>query len=250
MREITLGVVAEGPSDYVVIKNLLGTYVASKKIENCLLTFKSLQPYVDNTSKSGYSEGGWLLVYKWCLSNTPGERENKYFSKGLFADDMDEFRCSALLVHMDADICTEIRDKTTLLPVPSQNDDPITRGSFISGTVANWLWPDGWVNDPRYIIAPAVESTESWLVAGLSDEDVAPETNSEIQQRLAHLDYLIVRKKPIPQKIKNPNKSASNYEKISLVASENIARIIDRCPHFKLVADKAIDFLSASMMRA
>ncbi len=249
MREITLGVVAEGPSDYVVIKNLLGTYVASREIKDCLLSFKSLQPYVDNTSKSGYSEGGWLLVYKWCLSNNPVERENKYFSKGLFADDMDEFRCSALLVHMDADICDEIRDKTTL-PVPQINEDSLVRGSFIYGTVANWLWPDGLVNDPRYIIAPAVESTESWLVAGLSDEDVAPESNNSIQQRLAHLDYLVVRKKPFPQKIKSPNKSVSNYVRISMVASENIARIIDRCPHFKMIAEKAIGMMEVDIAAA
>ncbi|ELX11844.1 hypothetical protein Jab_1c04320 [Janthinobacterium sp. HH01] len=240
MKDIKIGVVAEGPSDRIAIENLLRAYFRHKNIKKSELSFKSVQPYVDNTSKSGFSEGGWLWVYKWCVANPIEERESKYFSAGLFADDMDEFSCSALLVHMDADICEEIRDLTDLKPVPTKEDGAQMRGDFISGTLNQWLWPTGPVIDARYIVAPAVESIEAWLVAGLSAEDHEPETNVEIQKRLAHLDYLVVKKRPIPQNIKKPDKSVNNFNKISMTASENVARIAEKCPHFKMAAEKLI----------
>lgn len=237
MRNIKIGLVAEGPSDCVVISELLGKYLRNVCPEDVQITFKNFQPYVDNTSKSGYSEGGWSMVYKWCLANPPEERVSSYFSEGLFADDMDEFHCSGIVVHMDSDICEEIRDKSPVLPIPEAASSSLVRGKFIYEVLLNWLWPDHPVNDPRYIIAPAVESTEAWLVAGLSD-DAEVEANLDIQKRLAELDYVVVRGRPAPPNIKKPNKTVRNFENICSVASVNIERIFANCAHFQSAANQ------------
>lgn len=230
MRSVTLGVVAEGPSDLVVLEHLLGKIYPSTG-ENSLVV-RNLQPYVDNTSRTGFSEGGWQLVYKWCMANPPEIREDSLFSTPLFADDMDAFQCDALVMHMDSDICSEIGDKTNVAPVPGINDKPNVHGEFIEATLTEWLWPEGPKQDKRYILAPAVQSIEAWLVAGLSDFDVSPEENGDIQRRLAELDYQVIRKTSLPDKIKSIKKSVKNYERVVAVARENIDRIKDRCPHF------------------
>jgi hypothetical protein len=230
MKSITLGIVAEGPSDLLVLEHLLRKVYPNTT--ESTLALRNLQPYVDNTSRSGFSEGGWQLVYKWCVANPPEIREDSLFGTPLFADDMDAFQCDALLLHMDSDICAEIGDKTSVSPVPGINDEPKVHGEFIEATLAEWLWPDGPKQDNRYILAPAVQSTEAWLVAGLSDSDVNPEADENIQRRLAELDYQVIRKTPLPAKIKGVKKSVKNYERIVAVAKENIDRIKERCPHF------------------
>lgn len=229
MSDITFGVVAEGPSDLVILKRFLRKIYESGGRS---FLFKDLQPYVDNTSNTGFSEGGWQLVYKWCIAHPPEIRENSLFSTPLFADDMDEFQCDALIVHMDSDICSEIGDKTNVKPVPGENEVPSQHGAFIEATLNEWLWPDGLQDDKRYVLAPAVQSIEAWLVAALSQTDLNPEEDRFIQRRLAELDYEVVRKKPLPKNIKSIKKSISNYERVVTVAEKNVNTIRDRCPHF------------------
>lgn len=238
MKVIRVGVVAEGPSDCVVLDQLLSGYFSRTLPAVVALKFKNVQPYVDNTSNSGYSEGGWEQVYKWCLSNPPGERENAFFGPPLFADDMDDMQCDVLMVHMDADICGAIGSKSSITPIPSEGSLPAVRGKFISDTVQAWLWPDGIGDQSRHIIVPAVESTEAWLVAGLSNEDSDPENDHDIERRLAELDYLLVKVRPVPKGIKKPNKSAANYAAIARHAVKNVMRIAARCDHFRSAVDK------------
>jgi hypothetical protein len=247
MKEITVGIVAEGGSDCVVLETLLTAYFDKVPARDFSLSFKNLQPYTDNTSKSGYSEGGWEQVYKWCLGNPPQDRANALFGAPLFADGMDEFQCSALLVHMDADICEKIGDKSNIDPVPSLTQSTAVRGKFIYETLSSWLWPDEKKEDLRHILVPAVESTEAWLVAGLSEEDKDPECDHDIQRKLAALDYSVVKGRPVPKDIKRPNKQAENFKKISGVAAGNIMRVIERCPHFELTVRKVIALIELEM---
>lgn len=237
MKEIKVGLVAEGPSDLAALRVLLSEDFKDKKIENVVLSFEDLQPYIDNTSKSGYTEGGWLMVYKWCLEHSPEVRQNTFFGGGLFADGMDAFDVDGILVHMDSDICGEIRDKTNVSNPPSESSSPATRGQFIRDVIANWLWPDDVVDDIRYLICPAVESIEAWLVAGLGDDE-NPEAMKDIQQRLAQLDYIVVRGKQPPPTIKAPNKKPDNYKNISIAASLKVGRISQKCTHFKKITDQ------------
>lgn len=247
MKEITIGIIAEGGGDCVVIGSLLSAYVKTLNLKNCAIHFKGIQPYVDNTSRSEYSEGGWEQIYKWCISNPPDARSEVFFGVPLFADGMDEHNCSALIVHMDADICEAIGDKTSVVPVPKAGASASVRGKFIADVLGEWLWPEGFNIDSRHIIAPAVESIEAWLVAGLCEEDIAPELDQDIQRRLAELDYSVVRRRPVPKNIKKTDKSARNFRKIAEHASPNISRIADRCPHFRAAAIKTETFIRSEL---
>ncbi len=247
MRTIKIGIVAEGGSDSIVIQGLLRSYIKkSGAFPDCELKFLNLQPYIDNTSRSRFSEGGWMQVFKWCISNPPQERRVAYLGDGLFSDGMDAFNCSALVIHMDADICDKIGDKTTVTPVPQKTHVPATRGRFIADVLNEWLWPPGEVSDQKHLISPAVESTEAWLVAGLSEEDNLPESDHDIQKRLAELDHIVIRNSPVPKDLKKPKKSFVNYMKITNFASDNIDRILLKCPHFKAMVDQVAQIVNAT----
>jgi hypothetical protein len=238
MRRVKIRIISEGPTDQLVIKNLVDAYLANQPEIDFELDFVDGQPTTDKTSMTGSTEGGWGMVYKWCLLNPPVEREARYFGKGLFANGMDDASCDALLINMDSDICEEIKDKSIILPVPNKNSPSIERGTFVKNVIESWLWPDLVVHDNKHIIAPSVEAIEAWLVAGLSDTDHDPESNHDIQKRLAELDHLVVKNIPAPTTVKRPKKTKSNYIKILNVATQNVQRIADRCPHFNAMIDE------------
>lgn len=234
MTEFVIGLIAEGPRDQQVLKTLIPAYIYSRIGSDLEISFKDLQP-IDRTTG-----GGWRNVFKWCISNNQNERETLLGKNRLFANDMDNQVCSALLIHMDSDICEEIGNCSDVAPVPNTFSPSNDRGNFIKKVIEEWLWADQTPQYDKHIIAPAVESIEAWLVAGLSDLDLDPESNSNIQQRLAELNYIVVKKATIPNGIKKTNKSEKNYKNILDVATPNFQRIFDRCPHFQSMAQEIL----------
>lgn len=237
MRRIKICIVAEGKTDQLVLKTLVPEYLKTQSGHDLEFEFIDEQPTTDKTSTTGTTDGGWEMVYKWCLLNPPLERRERIFGDGLFANNMDAVSCDALLINMDSDICEKIGDKTAVTPVPPRSATSIERGAFIKSVIHSWLWQDKEQQDNKHIIAPAVEAIEAWLVAGLSNEDIDPESNHDIQRRLAELDHIVVKNIIPPSTLKFPNKTESNYKKILRVASPNVQRIADRCPHFKMMID-------------
>lgn len=239
MSAIRIGLVTEGPTDQLVIGELLSTFLREEGSLGRNLEFINLQPTQDRTSTTGSVGGGWEAVYKWCLSNPPSERCSAYLNAGLFDDGMDDLTCDALLIHMDSDVCDKLSPRhlnNSSTPVPNKNALPVVRGYFIRQVIENWLWPKGHTHtmDKRHVVAPAVEAIETWLVAGLSD-DPDPESNHDIQKRLAELDHEVVRKQSPPNSMKRPRKTKEGYRKILEVAKPNVQRIYNRCSHFQLM---------------
>lgn len=228
MTKARIRIIAEGKTDQLVIEELAATYLVEHEALGVDIEFIAEQPTTDKTCG-----GGWEMVYKWCLSNSLQERESTYFGSGLFAGDLDAMACDALLIHMDSDVCERIGDKTTVAPVPDRSDSAAVRGAFIRKVLEEWLQLSESQQRNRHVVVPAVESVESWLVAGLSHEDVDPESNHSVQRRLAELDHLLVRGTPVPEDIKGPKKTPENYRKILAVAKKNTVRIANTCPHFK-----------------
>lgn len=238
MTVIRIGLVAEGITDQVVLENLVGAYFRTAR-PDVTLQFKNLQPSPDGTS--GDKEGGWELVYKWCLNNTPEIRRSQFFGGGLFADDMDALECDLILVHLDADICGVIGDKSHLPPLA----DAATaedKGVYLSNTIHLWLWPSGEAEDDRHYTAPAVESVETWLVAALS-EDASPESNQTVLRRLVEIDFGL-KGKECPPEAKKINKSKNNYIRVARKAAENVATLPARCPHFGYLASSLSEALT------
>lgn len=235
MKRVKIRVIAEGPTDQLVIRELVNAYVTTQPKLDFEIDFINEQPTADRTSG-----GGWGMVYKWCLQTPASEREATYFGAGLFANNMGGSSCDALLIHMDSDICEKIGDKTNISPVPTKNAPPSARGVFIKQVIEEWLWPDQTERKGKHIIAPAVEAIEAWLVAGLSDNDLDPESNHNILKRLAELDHELIKNTKIPHDIKSPKKNDKTYGKILNVAKTNVSRILDRCPHFNSMVNEII----------
>lgn len=227
MTDFVIGLVTEGPTDQQVLNELINAYFNQISDAGKKISFLTLQP-IDRTTG-----GGWRNVYKWCISNNQDARETLLGKNRLFANEMDNHVCDALLIHMDADICEVIGKNTNVVPVPNASSVALDRGKFIKNVIEQWLWPDQPLQNDMHIIAPAVESIEAWLVAGLSSEDPSPESNRDVQKRLAELNYIVVKKTTVPVDIKKTAKSEENYRKILTVAKTNLQRIYDSCPHFR-----------------
>ncbi|MCK4712560.1 MAG: hypothetical protein KAT26_06735, partial [Marinosulfonomonas sp.] len=71
-----IGVVCEGPTDFIAIKEFLGASLAKRHINS---TFISIQPDPDNTLGDG-----WTRVFYWLENNLPQSRIKSYFDGGLF----------------------------------------------------------------------------------------------------------------------------------------------------------------------
>lgn len=233
MTELRIGVVAEGPTDQIVLRHLLTAYCKGVH-PDITPVFKDLHPNRDGTSSSS-PEGGWTTVYGWCLDNKPAERKIRYLTRDLFAGGLDEKQCDLILVHMDSDISEEVGDKSTAIPVPDATSTPEQRGDFIRKTLLEWLWPEGSIPDGRHIAAPAVEAVETWLVAALS-EDERPEASKNILRRLIEVDYAS-RGRVAPEKAKGIRKKPDRYETLSAHCAGKVTQIADRCPHFRFIAE-------------
>jgi hypothetical protein len=238
---VDIGVVAEGKTDQLVIKELVNIYFKTQEIL-CQINFKSEQPTADNTSG-----GGWRSVHQWCLNNTAVERKARYFEGGLF--ESDNTRCDALLIHLDSDICEQILLSESSACTELKLEDPVERGNYIKRNLDKWLWSTDVDRHGWYIIAPAVEAIESWLVAGLSDEiNCNPESKSiqEITKLLAELYYFKI-DKPLPKDIKALRKTEEQYRKILDIAHVNIGKIVDTCPHFKELVEEVAKIVNQKM---
>lgn len=250
MSRIRFGVVVEGPTDCIVLDKLVSSYIGGKALGDVSISFHNLQPFVDNTSKSGYSEGGWELVYKWCLNNPPQYRRNLYLSLPLFADEMDQSHCDALLIHLDSDICEAIGDKSSITPVPKKTDPSAEKGEFISRVLSEWLWGEGEIDAEGHVLVPAVDSIEAWLVAGLSTLDPDPESHPNIQRRLAEVSYQLYRGRAAPATMKRLSKSIHDYVKMGNDAAAAVQRIIATCPHFRIAMERVVDVVGHKMPKA
>lgn len=170
----TIGVVCEGPTDYLAIRSFLGQSLAANGVD---ATFIPLQPNPDE----GQRHGGWTKVYTWLTNIEPEARARKHF-KGLFSGSLDAKKCDVILIHLDADIVDDpafrklaAKDETVMA---LDLNKPEARGSFIGASIRLWAGIESLCNADRsrHVIAPAVECIEAWCIAACKslpeDEDV------------------------------------------------------------------------------
>ena len=162
-----IGVICEGPTDYVAIESFFGAALADR---NFNVTFVSLQPDMDATQ----SHGGWTLVETWLNNNPPLARVRRYFGGGLFANDLDTKQCDVFLIQIDSDI---LDDESFVASV--QNKYEINANGIVGSNDRQEKIIDilrSWCNltecndddKNRHIICPAVENTEAWCIAAFS----------------------------------------------------------------------------------
>lgn len=224
MTSLRIGLVVEGPTDYIMIKALLKRSLEFSH-PDISLVFVDLQPSSDRTS--GSPEGGWQMVYKWCERNDPEFRKVQYFGPGLFAGVENSKQCDLIVIQMDADICTAISGGGYSDIIPKDLISVQGRGKYIASVIDGWLWPAPYMSDSFHIAAPAVEVTETWLIAGLGNHP-EPELIAKPLRIFAEIDFQR-RGKPIPASTKAISKQPQRYEPLAFHAATNVKAIIEKC---------------------
>lgn len=147
---ITVGLVVEGPHDYLLLMPLISAELRKRYDQE--VRFKELQPEADQTGS--YSGGGWPRVVAWCKDNA-GERLNSYFTP-LFEGDPP---CDAIVVHMDGDALEHLGPHTSR---------PRTAGSkkrvaSVRMALSSWLQVPGPLRTKLAIAIPVLQ-TEAWIL--------------------------------------------------------------------------------------
>lgn len=225
-----VGVVCEGKTDFLLIKKII-TDCFSGSVD-----VKPIQPTVDKTSGEFKNNGGWLNVYKWCLANEAVVSQNNF---PLFANGMDSFYCNFTLIHLDTDICEKMEElKNIYNPIKYSIKDPAGRYNYVKGALSSWLNS----GTDNCIFCIAVECIETWIYAGISDdESFGCEAKNDIHIDLARLYYRVIKLKNPPSEIKKIRKSEKTYGK--LIDRINISKIEQNCFHFSLFINSLADMI-------
>mgnify|MGYP000225817754 CR=1 FL=1 len=172
---ITFGLVTEGVTDVETVQVLVREYLRPIGIES---SFKRLQPALDATTR-GYTQGGWSHLMAWCASHPRNERES-LFLQPIFKD-VDAI-CDVILVQMDGDIIQCIASQHTIPITPVT--DSLSMFAAVETVLSSWLWPSG-PRSPQEVTVPAIQSTESWIIAGARPDISSPEDEDPVPLLIA-----------------------------------------------------------------
>lgn len=164
---LKIGVVCEGLTDFHAIECFLGHAASERGLH---VEFLPIQPVADQTS----SNGGWGNVLLWLGNNPPSFRIQRYFGGGLFGGDLSSPTLDGILIQLDSDVLGEASFShfvTDHYGIAASNpSSPQNRAEAISAILESASriseMTDGDVQ--KHVIAPAVESTETWCIAAFS----------------------------------------------------------------------------------
>jgi hypothetical protein len=160
----TFGIIAEGPTDQIVIQNILVGFFNEPDLTTYI---NNLQPLKDHTDQM-VSKGGWLNVFEYCQS--------QYFLDALEQNDF-------LIIQIDSDVCEHKHfDVSRRNPDgESKSDDMLIKDItqrfeqlFISAFDQNRysLFTD------RIIYAICLEEIECWLLPIYFTDKIKAATNN------------------------------------------------------------------------
>lgn len=228
-----VGIVAEGKSDFLVLKCYVEEWGKSY-LPNEPIIVQSYQPTIDATSGE-WGKGGWTLVKAWCDNNPPSTRKNQIF-KPLFRH---EESCDALVIQLDGDIVGHYIDSTPGVVLPGGVLNKIQRANLVNSVIEIWLWPNEELKTDRYsydqhIKLPAIRTIEAWIVAGL-DENIADPEEINAQAELMRLKpELTVQKKGRVQL----KKSGKKWLGLAETTAEKLNHIRGKCDQVELFFDR------------
>jgi len=242
----TIGVVCEGPTDFLAIRSFLGQSLA---VDGVNATFIPLQPNPDE----GQQDGGWTKVYTWLTNIEPEVRARKYF-KGLFSGNLDAKKCDIILIHLDADIINDpafrklaAKDETVKA---LDLGKPEARGRFIGASIHLWAGMKSLCNADRsrHVIAPAVECIETWCIAACKffpdDEDVELLREAELANHFMEVLHEVERRPIVMSRSvdKNVERREKFHQKVNLPGG----RMRSDCFHYVKLCDRLKQVLSTA----
>lgn len=166
---VNLGLVAEGVTDYELIRSAVESMLGDRSFD-----MKLLQPegsVAFGTGNAGPLGGGWRGVYRWCAQSAD-RAEGKLSNDPLF------LRYDLLIVHLDADVACEdpardpvnpIAELDGVLPCEKPCPPPSDTTDELRRIMLDWL---GEPESPKNtILCTPSKNTEAWVVGMLFPTD-------------------------------------------------------------------------------
>ncbi|KAA0909533.1 hypothetical protein FLO80_21115 [Aquicoccus porphyridii] len=229
---IRIGVVCEGPTDFLAIQAFFQHALEVEGVNSELLP---IQPEMDNTSP----EGGWGNVLLWLNRNPPASRIAKFFGGGLFGGDLGYEPLDCLLVQLDTDVLENasfqgfVRREYGHILAPAQT--PGARADQITD-ILRLAWREDEMNDVdvnRHVPAPAVEATEAWCLAAFTAQSQDFEVISGqtlIDGFMSALETTEGRQPSPPYA--EADKNIKRRKRFCVAHRSRSARVADGCEHF------------------
>ena len=224
---IVVGIVAEGPTDVVVMTEYLHAWLA-RHDSAPTLEVRPVQPEQDATSGL-FGDGGWTFVKSWCENNTATVRALGLFQP-LFQG---ERPLDVLIVQLDGDRVAEYSRPYPDIVVPT-NADAAARGSIVEAVLERWLWGGSTKrnadpNQESHCLVAAVRATETWIVAGLDPSLDKPEEIAEPELELTRLEPTL--RTRYVGGVNRLNKYPPAWRRLAKRAGEQLQHIAVACPH-------------------
>ena len=169
MSEILrIALVAEGPTDKVVIEAALRAILGSR-----LFNLKQIFP--EESAAVASMGAGWAGVYKWCHA-AAGRGSGRLSCDGLI---FGLGNYDLLILHLDADVADCHYSSGSINPLTSDGALPCARACPPPEATTDELrkvllsWCGEAAVPPRTVLCTPSKSTEAWVVALLFPEDLA-----------------------------------------------------------------------------
>ena len=228
-----IGVVCEGITDLHAITSFFGHSISSAGFQ---IEFIPLQPDPDATS----SEGGWTKVLFWLMNHEPDNRVQQFFTEGLFGGELAQDPLDGILIQMDSDILGHdsfgayVKDKfghNVVNPTAAKQRAEEVCHILSQAALLHQMTSTDVL---RHVLAPAVESTETWCVAAFSRRPSEFESLSGtnlVNEFMCALERSESRvPKPSYAEVDKSKDRRSRFCKTHASQSE---RVINGCPRFR-----------------
>lgn len=220
MKNLTIGIVAEGPTDVILIEELVSLLLPGEH------HFLLLQPDLSETPGFGVHGAGWKGVVAWCESIAKEYGDiSFYMQKAVPVMDL-------LIIHVDGDIAREVEIECAC-PCPPVEDTVYA----LEKKIIQWLGviedlPDG------VICCVPTDNTETWILAAY-DEQRIYHSPPERYLECLHDPELIICQKPfklLKLKEGKPKKTQVKYRE------ELIPKVIQKWSIVKEICTQAKRF--------
>jgi hypothetical protein len=162
-RPIRIALVAEGPTDKIVLEAALSSILAEHSF-----VLKQLQP--EESIPFRAIGTGWVGVYRWC-------RQAVARSNGSLRTDILFFAYDILILQLDADVAEKsyadgsIQEAVQDLPCVEACPPPTATTNRLRNVLLRWVGEGE--TPPKTVLCSPSKSIEAWVVAALFPDDAA-----------------------------------------------------------------------------
>ena len=183
------------------------------------------------------------MILKWFERNPADKRIKTYFDGGLFDDGLSAMQCDVMLFQMDADIISDEAFRNRVGRQLGQDvgdpDDPVERGQVVRGII-EMAGDFGRLSEHdlnRHVVAPSVESTETWCVAVFRHLESDPELLRGQDLCDAFMTVLHQSEGRRMQQFVNIDKSPKRRHRFCVQHSGGFERLERQCLHYRALVE-------------